>query len=104
MPTLGGKAVDTLVDVSRFGARSRVCDVSVCDRPPLVPFRLANASLFVFTYSLPFWGISWREILRSWGFPTGQLTVEFTVKFLRQDHNLRPVPGQNAAPTVAGEA
>ncbi|KAK0648428.1 hypothetical protein B0T16DRAFT_408182 [Cercophora newfieldiana] len=64
---------------------------------------LVHTALLIFTCSVPFRGVSWRESLNSWKFPTGQLTVEFTIKFLRQEHSLPPpVPSQNVAPAADG--
>ncbi|KAK4443513.1 hypothetical protein QBC34DRAFT_202048 [Podospora aff. communis PSN243] len=66
---------------------------------------VVHAALFVFTCAGPFRGIAWRESLRSWKFPTGQFTVEFTVKFLRQDRDLPPpAPAQSASGASAAEA
>ncbi|KAK3295067.1 uncharacterized protein B0H64DRAFT_402516 [Chaetomium fimeti] len=58
----------------------------------------AHAVLFVSSCASPFRDPSWRRNLSTWRFPTGQLTVEFTVKFLRQEQPSGAA--QNAAPAI----
>ena len=67
----------------------------------LLFLRFIRTALFIFSCSSPFRDQSWRRGLSTWKFPTGQMTVEFTIKFLRQD---APVPvAPNEAP-AANEA
>jgi hypothetical protein len=59
---------------------------------------IAHTALFVYSCSSTFHDASWRRNRSTWRFPTGQLTFEFTVKFLRQEQP--SVAAQNAAPAV----
>ncbi|KAH6844693.1 hypothetical protein B0I37DRAFT_166991 [Chaetomium sp. MPI-CAGE-AT-0009] len=59
---------------------------------------IAHAALFVSSCSSTFRDASWRRNRSTWRFPTGQLTFEFTVKFLRQEQP--SAAAQNAAPAV----
>ncbi|KAH6641038.1 hypothetical protein F5144DRAFT_120377 [Chaetomium tenue] len=58
----------------------------------------AHAALFVSSCLSPFRNLSWRPDLSNWSVPTGQLSVEFNVKFLRQEQP--SAAPQNAAPAV----
>ncbi|KAK4096294.1 hypothetical protein N658DRAFT_45379 [Parathielavia hyrcaniae] len=59
---------------------------------------IAHAALFIFSCTSPFRDSSWPRNLSTWRFPTGQLTVEFTVKFLRQEQ--QSAATQSAATAV----
>ncbi|KAK0616439.1 hypothetical protein B0T14DRAFT_246783 [Immersiella caudata] len=62
---------------------------------------LEHTVLFVYTCSGPFRNGPWRESAASWKFPAGELRVQFSVNFERQE---TPAPAPRNATPVAEEA
>ncbi|KAK4452594.1 hypothetical protein QBC34DRAFT_397885 [Podospora aff. communis PSN243] len=60
---------------------------------------LVHTALFIFTCSGPLG--SWRENIASWDFPAGRLSVEFSVKFLKQE--MPAAAARDAAPAARGD-
>jgi len=66
--------------------------------------RLAHMALFVYACVVLYHDVSCGENWARWRVPGGQLSVEFSVKFLRQDmdQNLPgPVPARNESSVPA---